>query len=216
MEGRGIRAHCLICQGIDIESLAQASGYQHLSLGNLRRSREECRMCDFLCEALQDPWCLMGRSDTTDIWNNTWSFNMQLTDGLRPKLRLTVSAPTESPVIADLTAHTDEGDPAKWVGLLPRLPLPSSTSSHESYATARKWIGDCLSGHSHVPQSGEIEIRHPEVCHSDSNDRPRRLVNVQSRGTGLLLMLNDALSVSQPYATLSHCVRNMKPAILSH
>lgn len=214
MESRGIHAHCIICQGINIESLAQASGYQHLSLGNLRRSREKCRMCDFLCEAFRYPCWLVGHSDNLDIWNNTWSLKMQLTDRPRPNLRLTASAPTELPIIADLTIHTDEGDPARLEGLLPRLSLPSSTSSHESYATARKWIGDCLSGHSHVHQSGDIEVWHPEVRHSDSNDRPQRLVHVQSRGSGLLLRLTDALLGSHPYATLSHCVSNVKSASL--
>lgn len=200
--------HCLNCQGINIESLAQASGYQHFGLGNLRRSRKTCRMCDFLCQALEDSLRLSLRSDITDIWNDSWSLNTQLSDGPRPKLRLTVSTTTGPRVIEDLPIRTEEDDPAILVGIRPRLPLSSSTRSSESYAIARKWIRECLSGHPHVQTSGTLGTQDPWTSQSNSKDRPRRLVHVQPRGSGLLLMLTDALSAAQAYATLSHCVSN--------
>jgi hypothetical protein len=200
---------CLTCLGINIESLSQASGYQHLDLGNLRRSREICRMCDFLYKAFEDSYCLFGRFDITDIWNDTWSLDMQLTEGVRPNLRLTVSNATGTSGVEDLLVHTDDLDPATLTGLCPHLSLPSSTNSHESYATARKWIGECASGHPHISESGDTEIQQLEVSHFDIRDRPRRLVHVQSRGSGLLLRLVDPLSIGHAYATLSHCVSNL-------
>lgn len=202
---------CPTCQGINIESLAQASGYQHLSLGNLLRSRETCRMCDFLCKAFERLEDLVVREeDLTDMWTDTWSFNMQLTGRPRPKLCLTASNPTGQFVVETLTVHTDEDDPAISVGLLPRLSLPSSMRSYESYATARRWIGDCLSGHPNTRghMSAKTEIQQLEVCFSNSKERPLRLVHVRPRGHGMLLRLTDALSVDHTYATLSHCVRN--------
>lgn len=199
--------HCLTCQGINIESLTQASKYQHLGLGNLSRSRKTCRMCDFLCKSLQDSWCLGGFFDITDIWNDTWSLDIQLTEGPRPKLRLTATSPNGISVDEDLSVHTDELDPATLKGLCPRLSLPSSTSSHRSYATARKWIAECSSGHPYVQGSGKTEIPRLNVFYANIKDRPRRLVHVQSQGSGLLLQLVDALSVAHAYATLSHCVR---------
>lgn len=198
---------CLTCLGINIESLAQASGYQHLGLGNLRRSRKTCRMCDFLCKVFEDPWCLVGRSDITDIWNDTWSLHMQLSEGLRPKLRLTASTTTGTRVVEGLPVHTDELDPAVLMGIRPRLSLPSSTRSSESYATAREWIRECLAGHPHVQGFKNPGTQDSWMVQSESKDRPRRLVHVQPRGSGLLLRLTDALSATQAYATLSHCVR---------
>ena len=248
MEGRGVHAHCPSCQGINIENLTRASAYQHLGLGDLRRSREECRMCDLLCKAFEEnPYCLAAQPDNTDIWNNTWSLDMHLTEGLRPKLRLMASVPNGPPVVGELDIHTEEHDPARSVGFLPRLSLPISTRSHESHATARKWIEDCMLGHPYTQGCEETETQPRGANHKvdfanvhsrralpvdtskvnvlvsppcqlsktsqpDSNDRPRRLLHVQSRGTGLLLRLTDALSVSRAYATLSHCVR--KPASL--
>jgi hypothetical protein len=169
---------CLTCLGINIESLAQPSGHQHLSLGKLRQSRETCRMCGFPCKTFDDSWCLVGRVDITDIWNDTCSLDMQLTEGPRPRLRLTLSNMTGTSVVEDLLLHTDELDPATLVGLCPHLSLPSSTGSHESYATARKWIAECVSGHPHVQGSGKTEIQQPKLFRSNIKDRPRRLVHV--------------------------------------
>jgi hypothetical protein len=200
--------HCLTCQGINIESLAQESGYQHLGLGSLRRSRETCRMCDFLCKVFEESADFVGRLfDVMEVWKDTWSLHMQLTEGLRPKLRLKASNTTGPPVIEDLAVRTDELDPARLKGLFSNLSLPTSTSSHESYATAREWIGECVLGHPHAQGSGKTDIQLLEVLRSDIKDRPRRLVHVRSCGSSLVLQLVDALSVTHAYATLSHCVR---------
>ena len=168
-------------------------------------------MCDFLCKVFEGSWCLVGRGDRMDMWSDTWSLNMQLTKRLRPNLCLTASNPTGSSIVEELTVHTDEDDPAGLVGLLPRLSLPSSTRSHESYATTRSWIGDCLFGHPNARgrKSAKTEIQNLEACFSNSKDIPRRLVHVQPRGSGMLLRLTDALSVTHTYATLSHCVRKI-------
>lgn len=198
---------CATCQGINIKSLAQAPGYQHLSLDKLHRSREICRVCDSLCAALEDPECCVGDFDTTDIWNDEWSLNMRLSGGLRPNLQLTASTRTGWYSIAEMIVYTDEDDPAVTLGLRPLLSLPSNTRSRESYATARRWLGECLASHARISGSEDTEIELPAVGHSDSNHKPRRLVHVHSCETGLMLRLVDALSVSQAYVTLSHCVR---------
>lgn len=198
--------HCPACQGINIESPAHASKYHDLGLGYLRRSRETCRMCDFLCKAFEEPLSL---EHFMEIWDDTSLFNVQFTKGLRPNLRVTVSTPTGVSVCENLTIHTNEDDPATQVGLLPRLSLPSSTRSCQSYATARKWIGDCLSGHPDVRgcMSRGAEIQQSEVGHLDPKGRLRRLVHVQPRGSGLLSRITDSSSAAHAYATLSHCVR---------
>jgi hypothetical protein len=207
---------CALCQGINIESLAQSSGYRHLGLGKLRRSRDTCQMCDLLCIVIEDPSCQLaydGKSDVSEIWNDTWSLNLQLAEGIRPSLSVAAYSPSNRRYSV-LEVDTDLDDPAILVGLRPLSPLASSTKSFESFATARKWIGDCMAGHPHVRgiTSGKIGVQQSGERHVDSNDRPHRLVHVQSRGSGLLLKLTDAASIAQAYVTLSHCVR--KPIFL--
>jgi hypothetical protein len=145
-------------------------------------------------------------------WDDTWFLNLRLTEGVRPSLRLTASPSSWMSVDLELAIYTDEGDPAILSGLRPLLSLPSNTRSCESYATARGWIQECLSEHPRAQESGRAEVRRPRTSQLEVKDRPRRLVHVQSRGSGLLLRLVDALSDTQAYATLSHCVR--KSAIL--
>jgi hypothetical protein len=173
-------------------------------MANLRRSSEECRMCDLLCKALQD-----GLGDMNSIWDDTRCLNLRLTKELRPSLHLEASSPTGPTIFKLLTVHTEEDDPSILAGLRPRLPLRSSTSSSESYATAREWIRECMSGHPHVSAQGlgNLEIKHSGMSSSDRADKPRRLVHLQPCGSGLMLRLIDALSDAQAYATLSHCVR---------
>lgn len=200
-------AHCPTCQGITVESLSQPSGHQHLTLGALRRSGELCRVCSLLCSALEEsPFCSRGVPDDNVIWQDSWSLSMHLTGGLRPHVELRAQNHEGCRLWSEILVYTNEDDPSTHFGLCRPLSLPENTASKTSFATARSWVADCVSGHDQTSHVAEVGV---EVQLRNHHDQPQRLVHVQRSDSGLIMRLADTSSVTRAYTALSHCVSHL-------
>lgn len=201
-----MEVHCPTCQGINVESLTQPFGYQHLSLLALRRSSEHCQVCSLFCSALEHPDTSKGVPDPNDIWQDAWSLYIRLTSGSRPQVRLVGWCDYNCVVTSEISVHSSDNDPSIKFGIRPLRCLPANTMSDASFATARSWIAECIS----YDKKKEVPELKAELKASwqtlDWNDWPKRLLMVQQSDSGITLKLMTTLPHAQAYTALSHCV----------
>lgn len=199
---------CPACRCINVETLAQPSWYQHLSLGALLRSSERCRVCSLFVLGLREAQSssIITTSDSSKIWQDTWSLSMHLSSGVRPHIDIRAQDDQALDFVQSyLAVRTDENDPSTKNGVRPITSLPRNTQCTTSFATARNWIADCIAGHD---QKENLWDREEGTKSLDNNDgRPQRLVFVTRCGTELSLELVIPSSSAHEYTALSHCVR---------
>ncbi|OAL40547.1 IRE protein kinase [Fonsecaea nubica] len=238
---------CKSCLEINIENLIkpsdcykQGNGYQHSSpLRELALSSKHCLICSIFLRAITKSKHFKDlelQLDQNELWLKLVYWGECRYACTLQVVAITGQQPASTVVDTDFKVSTLKDDPAALVDLTgldgyigaSRLPwredVGETTKSNSSFATANRWLKDCLAGN-HVPGTG-INMRRrlhsfSAIDHERVPEHPRRLIDcfADTRFRGIhdlrphnnqsddqaSCKLVDATKHHQPYACLSYC-----------
>jgi hypothetical protein len=157
---RPIVPFCILCKGINIDTISYKQGYRHSSMGDLRISAKSCPLCRLLTTAPRKKGWMSRLPDRYQLYVSLEAVERcPVSHAQKPEFRRTFlrldmvdseeneSRNQDDPSrisVAELACFTMEHDPAADAGVHWVRKLGTNTASESSFRIAQEWLEQCI------------------------------------------------------------------------